>query len=335
MSDFAIWNRPVVCVYDRPSVVEYNEKGQLLSTVSDEGLYGAISKILKKEGSWTYIISSYGYAGYVKEEDYIEVDEKGKEAWQKGLMVTNAGSTDVLTASTVHGARMLTLPRGSQLQYLSSEEDGWIKVCLADGTEGFVPERYLSVKRFDERLLEMDTERFIEHQKNAVKRRQEEIGGADWFCFQELLDQYYQGSEEKFREELVKTAKSYVGTQYRWGGRSSFGIDCSGMAGISYLLCGIIIYRDASIVRDYPMKRLNLKWTDGQFDLENLDSGALKPGDALYFPGHVAMYLGDGIYLHSTAKAGSNGVVYNSLRPEHELFREDLLKSLYACAGIR
>ena len=38
-------------------------------------------------------------------------------------------------------------------------------------------------------------------------------------------------------------------------------------------------------------------------------------GDLLYFPGHIAMYIGDGKYIHSTGKAGSGGVVINSLNP--------------------
>ena len=38
-----------------------------------------------------------------------------------------------------------------------------------------------------------------------------------------------------------------------------------------------------------------------------------KPGDALFFPGHVALYLGEGRYIHSTGAAVSGGVVINSL----------------------
>ena len=50
----------------------------------------------------------------------------------------------------------------------------------------------------------------------------------------------------------------------------------------------------------------------------------VKPGDLLFFPGHVAMYLGEGRYIHSTGRSGDDGVVFNSLNPADPDYREDL-----------
>ena len=49
---------------------------------------------------------------------------------------------------------------------------------------------------------------------------------------------------------------------------------------------------------------------------------------------HVAMYLGDGRYIHSTSKAGSDGVVLNSLCPGHPLYRHDLATGVLAVGSI-
>ena len=57
-------------------------------------------------------------------------------------------------------------------------------------------------------------------------------------------------------------------------------------------------------------------------------------GDALYFPGHIALYLGGGRYIHSTGAAASGGVVINSLDPADPLYREDLVRSLYAVGSV-
>ncbi len=53
-------------------------------------------------------------------------------------------------------------------------------------------------------------------------------------------------SEEGFNEEQLKeTALSYLNVPYLWGGRSSFGIDCSGFTQQVFKTCGIALPRDA------------------------------------------------------------------------------------------
>ena len=110
---------------------------------------------------------------------------------------------------------------------------------------------------------------------------------------------WYGGSEEAFRAAVCEQAKKYMGTEYRWGGKSGRGIDCSGLVSSAYMQCGVLIYRDAKIIEGWPMHEVAF---------ENK-----KPGDALFFPGHVALYLGEGRYIHSTGAAVSGGVVINSL----------------------
>lgn len=46
-------------------------------------------------------------------------------------------------------------------------------------------------------------------------------------------------------EMVVATAIQYLGSPYRWGGRSPFGIDCSGLVQIVFMLNGISLPRDA------------------------------------------------------------------------------------------
>lgn len=47
------------------------------------------------------------------------------------------------------------------------------------------------------------------------------------------------------KEEILHTAYSYLNSPYLWGGRTHFGIDCSGFTQMVYKLCGYKIPRDA------------------------------------------------------------------------------------------
>lgn len=126
--------------------------------------------------------------------------------------------------------------------------------------------------------------------------------------------------EDAFRRRVVERAMSYLGAPYRWGGKSPQGIDCSGLCSMAYLMCGVTIFRDSALKEGFPVQKI---------PLENAG-----PGDLLYFPGHIAMYLGEGRYIHSTGRPGSDGVVLNSLDPASPDYREDLAQSLYTAGSI-
>lgn len=302
-------NRTVATIYGKTDTVmerSYSlregesEQSFMVSAIADEGLYGMPLCILAETEAWYHVRTHYSYEGYIRKEEVLF-----KENLRKQLVV-DAQCADVLSLPKVQGIPLISLTRGCLVEATEEKLNGYRKVVLLDGREGYIPEKYLTEKLFA-------TDTFCENGTVADE-------AAFKTQLQQLLDAHFEGSEEKFRDGLMQTVIKYTGTQYRWGGKSPFGIDCSGLTSMTYMLNGVLTYRDASIVSGYPVKEI--------------PRSDIKRGDLLYFPGHIAMYLGEDMYIHSTAKAGSNGVDINSFDPEDMDYRKDLDESLIKAGTI-
>lgn len=95
-------------------------------------------------------------------------------------------------------------------------------------------------------------------------------------------------SNSSVGEAIVAAARSYIGVPYKWGGTSYSGIDCSGLTQAAYAAAGISIPRTSS-------SQAAAGKTIGSL------SEAL-PGDIICYPGHVAIYIGNGQVIHAPTK---------------------------------
>ncbi|OAV44655.1 hypothetical protein A3850_009200 [Lewinella sp. 4G2] len=124
-------------------------------------------------------------------------------------------------------------------------------------------------------------------------------------------------------EDLLKTATTFNGQPYLWGGTSESGLDCSGFTKLTYQLNGYVIPRDAS-----QQVHAGIAVTE--------DDDELQRGDLLFFGKlredgseritHVGFYLGDGRFLHAGADNGQ--IQENSLIEGAPNFSRHRLNSL-------
>lgn len=119
-------------------------------------------------------------------------------------------------------------------------------------------------------------------------------------------------------EQILTSAKAFLGLPYLWGGTSAKGVDCSGFTKSAYYLNGIIIPRDASqqALVGLPIDVMENDYISVEKCLKNL-----KPGDLLFFAAskrrgvvggrvtHTAIYMGGGEFIQAAGMVKINSLV--------------------------
>lgn len=113
-----------------------------------------------------------------------------------------------------------------------------------------------------------------------------------------------------FHENLMEAAISFLNTPYQWGGRTHFGIDCSGFTQAVFKLNGITLLRDAS-----------LQATQG-IGISNLQD--VKLGDLAFFENNEGKITHVGILLNSSTIIHASGKVKIDIIDEKGIYSEEL-----------
>ncbi|WP_417708806.1 C40 family peptidase [Roseibium aggregatum] len=93
---------------------------------------------------------------------------------------------------------------------------------------------------------------------------------------------------DTIEDDWVAVAEEFVGTPYRWGGRSSLGLDCSALVQLAAQAGGHDLPRDS-----------DMQEAEAGEAIPHDDPAALKRGDLLFWKGHVGIITGDNRLLHA------------------------------------
>lgn len=117
---------------------------------------------------------------------------------------------------------------------------------------------------------------------------------------------------DEFQLDWVKIAEKFIGTPYKWGGKSSFGLDCSALVQLSTLNTGHILPRDTKDQIKYE------KFID-------IDLPTAERGDIIFWHGHVGIFTNKNFIIHANAFTMNVSIEHIS----KVLLRENL--SDYSC----
>ncbi len=91
-------------------------------------------------------------------------------------------------------------------------------------------------------------------------------------------------------DDPVAVAEAFVGTPYLWGGRTSVGLDCSGLVQLAFEAGGYMVPRDADMQAEEFGEPL--AWREGM---------ELRRGDLVFWYGHVGIMTNPTHLLHANA----------------------------------
>jgi hypothetical protein len=91
--------------------------------------------------------------------------------------------------------------------------------------------------------------------------------------------------------DFVATAERFLGVPYLWGGKTSLGLDCSGLVQVALTAAGI------GCPRDSDMQEQSV----GRVFKPNVDFSNLQRGDLVFWKEHVAIVRGPTSLVHANA----------------------------------
>jgi cell wall-associated NlpC family hydrolase len=191
--------------------------------------------------------------------------------------------------------------KGERITVYDRDQEGWSWGQLADdGYVGFVPANALAkpgpypthkVAVLRTLVFPAPSSKFSPIETLAFGCRLAIVGVKDGFAVTHsgsYVPARHLAPLDAAETDFVAIAERFVGAPYLWGGKTNLGIDCSGLVQIALCACAIACPRDSDMQEQALGELLPPK-------------SALRRGDLVFWPGHVAIMRNQANVLHANA----------------------------------
>ncbi len=199
------------------------------------------------------------------------------------------------------------------------DRKNWSRICLSyDAYEGWVDNKqFLLISNEDYNSLEKQVQRLSSNFVDIIITPKKELFSiclGSNVSVTNYLQHSYDGNaiiDQQPKSNIIETAQLYLNSPYLWGGKTPFGIDCSGFTQMVYKLNGYKLLRDAS-----------MQATQGD-SLSFIEES--EPGDLAFFDNeegiitHVGIIMKDNYIIHAHGKVrvdrlDQSGIFNNQIR---------------------
>ena len=257
---------------------------------------GEVVVVLEQSGEWYKVIYNLK-EGYMH-RDYLKVQTTGNA--ELGYGVINGSSVNLRSSASASASKVAVGNKGDKT-YIVGVENGWYQVIFS-GKVCFIRSDFLDLTQipYENKGASSSPIFFRGGKSTGVELSASALKGTSTSTSSSGSASSGSSSSSASTakpsgsvtgNQIVETAKKYLGVPYVYGGTSPSGFDCSGLVYYVLKAHGITVSRSSAAMYNCGTP---------------ISKSQLQPGDLVFFQGtyksgisHVGIYVGNGQFIHS------------------------------------